>query len=272
MDDKGISAGSGVYCVSGLCPPFCASNNNAFASTFGIEFEADGSKYVRPISAYEVASCFILDKDVTYSLSHPENFCLVDCGIPRSTSRLFLRALLQRLDAINSESFEISMPRQYAAPAATACIPAFVNGAIGSRIPDNHIWSQALTEDPMTCLLLEIVSSPSMAQSQAVVQKLDYIYRQPARNGNFSKKDGIAYMKEIFQNDDRFVELKIVPQSSRNIIFVAFHANPIGGHLNAYRTYHRVRQRYFWPGMYTYIKRCALPVLDVVCPASQKVE
>ena len=62
-------------------------------------------------------------------------------------------------------------------------------------------------------------------------------------------------MKEIFQNDVKYVELKIVPQSLVNIIFVAFHANPIGGHLNPVRTYHRIRQRYFWPGMYQYIKR-----------------
>ena len=83
-----------------------------------------------------------------------------------------------------------------------------------------------------------------MAQSQQVVQKLDYIYRQPARLGQFSVKDKILYMREFFQNDDRYVELKIVPDSLRNIIFVAFHSNPIGGHLNTFRTYHRIRQRY----------------------------
>ena len=62
-------------------------------------------------------------------------------------------------------------------------------------------------------------------------------------------------MKEIFQDDDRYVELKIVPQSLRNIIFVVFHGNPIDGHLNAYRTYHKIRQCYFWPGMFQYVKR-----------------
>ena len=41
----------------------------------------------------------------------------------------------------------------------------------------------------------------------------------------------------------------------KNIVFVAFHANPIGGHLNAYRTYHRIRQRYFWPNMFQCIKK-----------------
>ena len=50
-------------------------------------------------------------------------------------------------------------------------------------------------------------------------------------------------------------------QVTRNIIFVAFRANPIGGYLNAYRTYHRVRQRYFWPGMFQYIKR-----MCQICP------
>ena len=85
---------------------------------------------------------------------------------------------------------------------------------MGSTIPDNRIWAKSPTENPMTNLLLEIVSSPAMGQSQAVLQKLDYIYRQPARQGNFIIRDRILYMKEIFHDDNRHVEHKIVPQSS----------------------------------------------------------
>jgi hypothetical protein len=62
-------------------------------------------------------------------------------------------------------------------------------------------------------------------------------------------------MKEIFPDDVKYVELRIVPSSLYNIIFVAFHANPIGAHLDPYRTHHRIRQRYFWPGMYQYIRK-----------------
>jgi hypothetical protein len=36
---------------------------------------------------------------------------------------------------------------------------------------------------------------------------------------------------------------------------VAFHSNPIGGHLNAYQTLHRLCLWYYWPGMYTYVKK-----------------
>ena len=50
-------------------------------------------------------------------------------------------------------------------------------------------------------------------------------------------------MKEIFDNDVKYITLRIVKSSLTNIIFAAFHANPIGGHLNVYHTYHRIHQR-----------------------------
>ena len=89
------------------------------------------------------------------------------------------------------------MPRQIAAPAATAMIPAFVNDAIGSRIPDNRVWATALTEDPVTNMLLAMVASPAIAQSQEVVSKLPYIYRQPARQGHFAIREKILFMGDI---------------------------------------------------------------------------
>jgi hypothetical protein len=122
---------------------------------------------------------------------------LIDCGIPRATSKLFIGAILGRSDAVNAENFEISMPRQILASAATACMPTFVNGAIGSRIPDNHNCSRALTGDHMTNLLLEIVASPTLEKSQSVVQNLDFIYKQPARQGHFALRDNIFYERNI---------------------------------------------------------------------------
>ena len=48
---------------------------------------------------------------------------------------------------------------------------------------------------------------------------------------------------------------QLSPSLIQSIIFIAFHANPIGAHLDTPRTFHRMRQRYFWPGMYNYVKR-----------------
>ena len=95
----------------------------------------------------------------------------------------------------------------------------------------------------MANLFLEIVTNPDLGDDQKYIQPLYYVYRQPARQGNFSIKDGILFMKEIFENDVKYVNLLILPYSLTNTIFVAFHANTIGRHLNVYRTYHRIYQR-----------------------------
>ena len=260
-DNTHVAAGSGVYDTDGLCPPLCSPNTNIFGGNFGIEFQDDTTTYIRPIASYEIARCYRLHDDVTYALSHPGNHMLLDSAIPRRTSAAFLDVITQRLEAIRTENFEIHDPRLSHAPAAITMAPAFVNGSIGSRLPDPTVWKKALQNDPQTKILVDMVANPGLTSDKALMAKLHYVYRMPARKGNFAIRNGILYMKELFANDDRFVDLRIVPETLQNIIFVAFHANPIGGHLNAPRTFHRIRLRYFWPHMYKYIDR-----LITACP------
>jgi len=61
--------------------------------------------------------------------------------------------------------------------------------------------------------------------------------------------------RETIRGSASYTHLQIVPKSLLNIIFVAFHSNPIGGHFNAYRTLHCLQLQYFWPEMYSYIKK-----------------
>jgi len=113
-DDINTSAGVGVYNLTGICPPLCPSNSNAFGSTFGIEFEAADrgtpAAFVRLFSAFEVVSCFKLDRNLTHALSHASNFGLLECGVPSATSGVFLKAILRCLELIRTESFEIMEP------------------------------------------------------------------------------------------------------------------------------------------------------------------
>jgi len=115
-------------------------------------------------------------------------------------------------------------------------VPAFLNGAIGSRIPDKKVWMGALKLDPITNQLLEIAANPGLSNDKTTIDSLHHIYRHPACNGHFTLEDGSLYMKEIFTNGAKFIKLCIVPASLQNIVFIAFHANPIGGHLDPYRT------------------------------------
>ena len=178
-ENLGISSRAGVYELSGLCPPFCASNSNVFVSTFGVEYEADGVTIVRPISAYEIACCFRIDSDLTYEIYHPANFCLLDCGVPSWTSAVLLDAILKRLDKIRNENLEIFYPSCYSYPAAIPQVPDFTNGAVGSRISENKVWQKSLKDDPITTLLLEIVAKTALGDDQKYIQSLHSIYRQP---------------------------------------------------------------------------------------------
>ena len=60
---------------------------------------------------------------------------------------------------------------------------------------------------------------------------------------------------EPIRGSASYTRLQIVPKTLLNIVFVAFHSSPIGGHFNAYRTLHRIRLQYFWPEMYSYTKK-----------------
>ena len=62
-------------------------------------------------------------------------------------------------------------------------------------------------------------------------------------------------LKEPIAGCDSYTCLQLVPQALYNTIFVAFHANAIGGHLNAYKMLHRIRLRYYWPAMWAHVRR-----------------
>ena len=164
-----------------------------FASTFGVEYEADGAAIVQPISAYKISCCFHVDSDLTYAIFHPENVCLLDCGVPSQTSSVLLDAILKRLDKIRNENLEIFDPSRYSSPAAIAQVPDFTNGAVGLRIHDNKVWQKSLKYDPITNLLLEIVANPALGDDQKYIQPLHSVCRQPPRQGHFSIKDVILF-------------------------------------------------------------------------------
>jgi len=106
------------------------------------------------------------------------------------------------------------------------------------RVQLNLDFASLVISDPPGVTVLHITFYIELPQSSR-----DMI------NGN-----GGAYRLTTFLGPDD-IHLQLVPAEFCNIIFVAFHSNAIGGCLNAYRTLHRIRLRYYWPGMYSYIKR-----------------
>jgi hypothetical protein len=242
-----------------------------FGNYFGIEFIHGDSTYVRSISPFEFARCFRLGDELTYKLSHPSNQFCFDAGIPALTSAQIFEQIHERCIHIRSRNFEIQEPNQFAAPAA--CVHAFLNGAIGVRLPDRESWIRAYQEDPELRAVLGFVDNPgTVSQRSLEAAKLSATYRQALRQSQIKSEDGILFFHEPIVGSESYTKLQLVPKDLRNIIFVAFHSNPLGGHLNATRTLHRIRLRFYWPRMYTYItKMCnACPGCALTNPTRAK--
>jgi hypothetical protein len=102
-----------------------------------------------------------------------------------------------------------------------------------------------------------IVTNPSTLNNKALAG-ISYNYHAALRKSLIVLEDGILIYREPLASNGSYTQLQLVLVEFRNMLFIAFHTNPVGGHLNAYQTLHCLRLRYYWPGMYLYVKKmCA---------------
>jgi hypothetical protein len=252
-DNPNNLAGSLVVHTDSWAPAFSpVATPNVFGHYFGIKFIHSSSTYVRAISPFEFASMFRLTDELTYKLSQPSNIFCLDAGIPALTSASVFAEVLDRLTLIRSRNFDIFQPHQVTAPAA--CVQAFLNGAVGVRLPRPEEWSKAYEDDRETTAILRFVDNPGTITSKNLEEaKLHTSYRAGLRQSHFAREDNFLVYREPIAGSDSFTRLIVVPAILRNIVFIAFHSNSVGGHFNVVRTFHRIRLRFYWPNMYKYI-------------------
>ena len=144
--DETCLTGASVVLCEGLCPPFDACpNTNIFQHLFGIIFSYKNHQHVQGILSFKFAHCFGFTDDLTYRLSHAKNkFCL-DGALPGRTSCWIFDQIHAHLVFLRYSNCELFSPKQYAAPATI--IQAFVNGAIGSRLPSHSCWVHTYSKD-----------------------------------------------------------------------------------------------------------------------------
>jgi hypothetical protein len=234
-------------------PPIDPFNFNPFNQLFGITFlTKSGRSHIRAISLYEYSRCWGMDPNliVTFAKSMT-NISLLSSTIPSKTSIFILKSIHDTLTKIRSEN--TSFLDTSAAPAATAItIPSFLSGATQSTLPTRATWIQAYQRDPETQQMLRLLQNPGLL-IKAELDQIHYVYRQPIRSSMIEKLDNLLYIRETIDTSGNYVRLQIVPSELRNLIFIAFHANPIGAHFDTYHTFHRIRLRFHWPNMYRYI-------------------
>jgi len=128
---------------------------------------------------------------------------------------------------------------QYAVP--TACAQAFLNGAIGVRLLDAAQWVDAYPNNLEMSSIIRLVCNPGTITNKGLTDaNLNANYRSALRQSHIFLEDGILFYREQLAGSESFVRLQLVPAKFRNIVFIALYSNPIGGHFNAYRTFHRI--------------------------------
>jgi hypothetical protein len=135
-----------------------------------------------------------------------------------------------------------------------ATIQTLINGAICTWLPLRERWVQAYANDSKLCTVCELALNPSLITTQAL-SKVNHNFCGPLRQSLVSVEDDMLIFREPISGSDSYMRLTLVPRELYNIMFIAFHTNLIGGHLNAYRMLHQLRLHYYWPGMYAYVKR-----------------
>ncbi len=267
-----IKPESYVVSTDGLCPRFePCDNSNLFRHHFGIEFNHEGHNYVSAISPFEFACCFNLNDDITYKLSHQSSILSLDVAIPGHTSAHIFNQILSRLVCIRDANCSIFSPNQYAAPAA--CAQAFLNGAVGIKLPDKAQWVEAYSRNPTMKSILGFVKQPGTISNKALeASGIDYNYHAALRHLCITVDEGILIYREPIAGSASYARLQLLPSEFFNIIFIAFHTNPIGGHFNTYHTLHCMRLWFYWPGMYKYIKQMcrACPGCNLANPTNSK--
>ena len=84
-----------------------------------------------------------------------------------------------------------------------------------------------------------LVLNPSKINSPTL-NAVNFNYPAPLWQSQIVIEDGLLIYREPMRGGSSYTCLQLVPVKFYNIIFTAFHSNAIGGHLNAYRTLHRI--------------------------------
>ena len=171
--------------------------------------------------------------------------------MPTRTSVWLFGQIHSHLVFLRDSNCEVFSPNQFAVPAAM--IQTLVNGAICTRLPSWDQWIHAYENNVELCLVRELVQNPPQITNKRL-SKVNHTYRWLLRQSQILIEDGMFILQEPICSGTSYTHLQLVPRELRNILFIVFHTNAIGGHLNAYRTLHRLCLHFYWPGMFGYIK------------------
>jgi hypothetical protein len=102
--------------------------------------------------------------------------------------------------------------------------------------------------------------STTIQQQQQKDKSIRRIYDQLTngqRKQTYILENGMVH-KIIQRHGQSALKLPYIPTAMINELLQAYHDSPTSGHLGINKTWYKIRDRYFWPGMYNNIKKYVL--------------
>jgi HKD family nuclease len=162
--------------------------------------------------------------------------------IAESANFFLIRSSIDRrsIEASNTTGVDLSIHARF-------------NGIIADQRSDESAWRTAYENDESCNAILRLISNPGDITNESLI-KVHNTYRAAIRNSKIKYERQRLILYEPVSHSVNSIRLTIVPLELRKHVFISFHVNPIGGHFSLYYTLHRIRLRFHWPHMYTYIK------------------
>ena len=256
--DPAFEAGFQVYHRDYPAPLPTSFTIGLFGGLFGVAFH--NPKYttennepqhcIRSISLFEYTTLFGFSNEYSIYLStQPDVIAL----LARTTPSRTMAQIVNIVHALFRSNLDSRCETVSASTDLDLSIPALFNGIIRDNMPDDSAWKFAYRHDENCARLISMLADPSSISTPNLTQ-IHSSYRAPMRQSQIKWENNRLSLYEPVANSTNTVRLTIVPVELRRHIFTAFHTNPLGGHFSLYYTVHRIRLRFHWPNMYTYIK------------------
>ncbi len=177
-------------------------------------------------------------ESIQYRPPHEKHKFGLDASMPGRTLAWLFKQIHSHLMYLHNSNSKVFLPNQFAVPAAT--IKTLISSAICTRLPSRECWVQVYANNSKLCAVRELALNQLLISTQAL-SKVNHNFCRPLRQSLISVEDNMLILWEPISSSDSYMRLTLVPRELYNIVFIAFHTNPTGGHLNAYRTLHQLR-------------------------------